>query len=197
VTQPVQEPLTQRSISNLAWRTGQLERRPTPSGEAGIPGFHGYRTQDITLVSANDNRINWDFWIIDDDTIFDVAVFGGDATDVALLVEGWYSVNVWAGFSNDPATGFAGIMLQHDATVVAAPDEGMGVTYPINFHTQSMLSFAKTAYYPPEFQTTDDSFAWVDRLEFYVVQNSGINRTITWAWCNIAYLGPRESTPTS
>ena len=33
MTQPVQEPTTQRSISGLKWRTNQIERRPAPTSE--------------------------------------------------------------------------------------------------------------------------------------------------------------------
>ena len=38
MTQPVQEPTNQRSISGLKWRTNQLERRPAPvSSSANLP----------------------------------------------------------------------------------------------------------------------------------------------------------------
>ena len=198
MTRPIYEPSLTRTDAQLGFGSDQLFRRPAPRSEAEIPGFHGYMTEDITLVTGTDARLEWDFWIIDDTTVFDVDTSGGDATDVYLLLDGWYSIDVWAGFTTLPATGFAGIMMIHDDTDIFGPSESQGVTYPLNFHLDTALKFTKVAYFPPDFLTQDPpSFAWADRLEFWVVQNAGINRTITWAYCNIGYLGVRGGTPSS
>lgn len=200
MTRPIYEPTPARKDSYLEFQTDQLFRRPAPpASEATIPGFHGWMTEDLVLTTGNDGQLAWDFWIIDDGSIFDATtITGGDATDVTLLIDGWYSIDCWALFSSAPATGFAGIMMIHDDTDVLAPAESQGVTYPLNFHLDTALKFTKVAYFPPVFLTQDPpSFAWADRLEFWVVQNAGINRTITAAYLNIGFLGPRESVPSS
>lgn len=199
MTRPIYEPSLQRTDARLGYGSAQLFRRPAPSSTPSIPGFHAYMTEDLVLTSGNDGRLEFDFWINDDDTVFEAGVIsGGDVTDVKLLLDGWYSVKCWAGFTSDPASGFAGIMMLHDDTDISASPEMQGVTYPVNFHTQATMTFSETSYYPPVFLTQDPpNFTWADRLEFWVVQNSGVSRTVTWAYLVIGYLGERRSTPTS
>lgn len=199
MTRPIYEPSLTRTDAVLGYGSDQLFRRPAPVNAYTIPGFHAYMTEDLVLTTGNDGRLEFDFWINDDATVFEAGTLsGGDVTDVKLLLDGWYSVKCWAGFSNDPATGFAGIMMIHDDTDISSPPEMQGVTYPVNFHTQGAMMFSQTSCYPPEFLTQEPpSFAWADRLEFWVVQNAGINRTITWAYLVIAYLGPRDETAPS
>lgn len=196
MTRPIYEPTPARYDAYNDFGNQQLFRRPAPTSEgATIPGFHGYMTEDLVLTTGNDGQLAWDFWVNDDDTIFEAGtITGGDATDVVLLVDGWYSIDVWAGFTTAPTTGFAGIMMIHDDTDIFGPSESQGVTYPLNFHLDTVLKFTKVAYFPPDFLTqVPPNFAWADRLEFWVVQNHGSNRTITWAYCNIGFLGPRQT----
>ena len=85
----------------------------------------------------------------------------------------------------------------HDDTDIVEPRNAMGVTYPMNWSSQATLTFQVVRCFPADF-TQDQTFAFVNRLEFWVIQNSGVNRTISDAYCNIAYLGPRnEATPSS
>lgn len=192
MTRPIYEPSLPRTDRALGFSSDQLFRRPAPTGGANvIPGFHGYKTEDLVLTTGNDGRLEWDFWDIDDPTVFAVGtITGGDATEVKLLLEGWYAIHCWAGFTSDPATGFAGIMMIDDDTDIIESPKMMGVTYPVNFHLNCVLTFQIVRYYRPVFTTQQPpSFAWANNLEFWVVQNAGINRTITWAYCNIGYLG--------
>jgi hypothetical protein len=46
MTQPIQEPLTQRSIAYGAWRTNQLERRPSPAAEGCCDYPYVFRLND-------------------------------------------------------------------------------------------------------------------------------------------------------
>jgi hypothetical protein len=200
VTQPVQEPLTQRSISKLNWDTNQLYRRPTPSSESGIPGFHAYRESTLTMVTGVNAQINFDYWINDDDSIFEAgALAAGDLTEVKLLVEGWYSVFAWIHFSTQPTAGFSGINLVHDDTdIFENRSSAQGVVYPMNWTDQAAIVFSLTRYWPPVFLTQEPpNFSWVDRCEMWAIHNHGTNRTLDGAFLEFGYLGPRESTPTS
>lgn len=160
---------------------------------SGIPGYHAEMTTDLTLASGNDGQLKFDQWTNDNASIFeDGTLSGGRLTDVKLLVAGWYSVKCWIQFTTDPASGFAGIMMIHDDTDITAPSEMQGVTYPVNFHLSPAVTFSTVAYYPPVYQVQAvPNFAWADRLEFWAVHNAGVNRTITWAYLVIGYLGAR------
>lgn len=196
MTAPVQEPTPGREVSGLGYGSRQLFRRPAPvAGEATIPGFHGYKNTNTTCTTGVAERINWDLWTIDDLTVFDAGtVSGGDLQDIELLMEGWYSLSCWAQWSTAPTTGFSGIQMIHDDSDISEPTNAMGFTYPLNFTQAPALKYADIRCFPIDF-TQAQSFAFVDRLEFWVVHNHGSNRTLQNAYCQIAYLGLRPPGP--
>lgn len=199
MTRPIFEPTLPRVDAELGYGRDQLFRRPAPQGGSLIPGFHAHKESTLVLTNGNDGRLNWDEWIIDDDTVFQAGVLtGSDLTEIKLMLPGWYAVHCWATWSADPASGFGGISMLHDDTDIAEARQAMGLTYPVNFATAPTMTFQIVRYFPPDFTSAKPlNFAFVDRLEFWVVQNSGVNRTINEAYCNIAFLGPRNSTTPS
>jgi hypothetical protein len=119
VTQPVQEPLTQRSISSLQYGQNQLFRRPDPSGEGllwpwvvlensgqTLPGDGAFRESIFT-------QVYWDSSITPDPTTaggtdpFGVASVddgeGNDFWQLSIRIEGWYTFEIV--HSIDDATG--------------------------------------------------------------------------------------------
>lgn len=197
MTRPIYEPSLPRTDAVLGYGSDQLFRRPAPVNAYIIPGFHAYKNSTLTLTTGNDGRLNWDDWIIDDADVFAAgALSGSDLTEIKLLLPGWYAIHCWASWSAEPATGFAGIAMIHDDTDISEPRQAMGMTYPLNFNTAPTMTFQIVRNFPADF-TQVQTFAFVNRLEFWVVQNSGVNRTIANAYCNIAYLGPRDETAPS
>jgi hypothetical protein len=194
MTRPIYEPSLTRTDRALGFGNDQLFRRPAPQGgDSVIPVFTGWRTSNVTMVSGTETNLNWQFWNIEDTTVFDTDNSGGEAIAVYCLLDGWYSINVWINFTSIPASGFAGIMMIHDDTDIFEPAAVMGVTFPTNFSLDVVPTFQIVRYFPPLFQTQEPpSFAWADRLKFRAVQNAGVNRTLTQAYCNIGYLGPGD-----
>lgn len=62
MTQPVQEPATQRSIAAGTWNTNQLYRRPAPSaGETEIKSFKAtYTAGPQTMLPDTSSNVLWD-----------------------------------------------------------------------------------------------------------------------------------------
>jgi hypothetical protein len=110
VTQPVQEPLTQRAISKLTWDTNQLYRRPDVSRSAEawpwvvlensgqtLPGDSAFHESVFT-------QVYWDSSITPDPTTaggtdpFSVdSVSDGEGNDywqLRLRIEGWYTFEI-------------------------------------------------------------------------------------------------------
>lgn len=200
MTRPIYEPSLPRTDAVLGYGSDQLFRRPAPVSAYIIPGFHAYKNSNLTMVTGTNDQLRWDDWINDDVTIFEAgALSGSDLTEVKLLVEGWYSVLCWIHFSSPPTAGFAGITMIHDDTDITEPRAAaMGVTYPMNWSDNATVNFEVVRYFPPVFQTQDPpNFTWVDRLEFWAIQNHGSNRTLDNAFMEIAYLGPRDETAPS
>ena len=169
---------------------------PIPCSTAGaIPGFHAHKESTLTVVSGTESRLEWDEWIIDDTAVFEEGTLSGsDLTDIKLMQAGWYAIHCWANWSSLslPASGFAGIEMIHDNSDITEPSMIQGHNYPDNFALTSSMSFQITRSFPIEFMQTQ-TFAYVDRLEFWVIQNSGVDRTLNDAYCNIAYLGTRAA----
>lgn len=157
-----------------------------------LPGFHGHKNSTLILATGGDGRLNWDEWTIDGGTTFfqEGALVGADLSEVKLMLAGWYAIECWASWSAEPASGFAGIAAVDDDTDIAEPRKAQGMTYPLNFSSAPALCFQQVRFYPAVFTQTQ-TFAFVNRLEFWVVQNSGVNRTINEAYANIVYLGER------
>lgn len=170
----------------------------TPGGEdpiptLSLPGFHGFRNSTITCSSGSDSQISWDSWKIDDATYFtEGTLSGGKLTDFKLNLAGWYAISCKAWWAADPASGFAGIAMIHDDTDISEARDAQGLTYPVNFSSAPAIKFSDVRYFPTDYTQTQ-TLAWVDRLEFWIVQNSGVNRTLNNAYVDVVYLGPRPA----
>ena len=74
MTQPVQEPLTQRSISQLNWGQNQLFRRPDPNASSPVQIFRATRGFDASAVSVGSGgsqvTVDFDIWNWCDDSVF-------------------------------------------------------------------------------------------------------------------------------
>ncbi len=157
-----------------------------------MPGFHAHLTHLVTVPTGNNQRLEWDTWTIDSGTTYfqEGALLAGRLTEVKLMLAGWYAIECWASWSAEPASGFAAIAAVDDDTDVAEPRKAQGIGYPVNMSSAPALAFEQVRFYPAVF-TEVQTFAWVNRLEFWIVQNSGVNRTVNEAYANIVYLGER------
>ena len=201
MSKPIYEPTLPRTDAELGYGRDQLFRRPAPAPQGGslIPGFHARKTTNLTVPTANDQRINWDEWTIDGGTTYFQAgtIVAGALTDVLLNAAGWYAIFCYGVWLADPASGFGGIRMLDDDTDIAEEPKAMGLTFPVGFSTDVAMTYQAVRCYPADF-TQVQTFAFVNRFEFWVVQNSGVNRTLDSAYCNIAFLGPRDTaTPSS
>jgi len=155
------------------------------------PGFHAYKNSTLTLTTGNAGQLNWDSWLIDDAATFEEGTLSGpDLTDVKLMLPGWYAISCWASWATEPTAGFGGITMIHDDVDISEPRDAQGVTYPMNWPSQAAMQFAAIRYFPTDFTQTQ-TFAWVNRLEFWAIHNHGSNRDINNAYLDIAYLGAR------
>jgi len=176
----------------VTWAPFLRKRAAAAAGGGTIPGFHAWLAHSVTVPTGNNQRMEWDSWTIDGGTTYfqEGALSAGRLTEVKLMLAGWYAIECWAAWSSEPASGPAAIACVDDDTDVAEPRKAQGITYPINMSSAPALAFEQVRYYPADF-TEVQTFGWVNRLEFWVVQNSGVNRTMNEGYCNIAYLGAR------
>jgi hypothetical protein len=120
MTQPVNEPTTQRSIAYGAWRTNQLERRPSPQ-TAGDPSIYAVVTWlDGADVGPDDhfNPESWDdFYLSEDAAESEVLKAPDSATQFGIILEGaedpdpnaeagYWMQQVVAEWSETPITGW-------------------------------------------------------------------------------------------
>ncbi len=157
-----------------------------------MPGFHAHLTHNVTVPTGNNQRLEWDTWTRDGGTTYfqDGALSAGRLTEVRLMLAGWYARMCWATWSAEPASGFAGIAAIEDDTDIAESRKVQGVTYPVNMSSAPAIVFQDVRFWPADFTETQ-TFAFVNNVEFWIVQNSGVNRTCNEAYANIVYLGER------
>jgi hypothetical protein len=164
---------------------------------APLASFHATKASSTTFSSGNSGRLEWDTWetrgplagVFEDGTLN-----GPDLTDVKLLLRGWYSVHCWAQWSTS-FTGYTSIAMIHDDTDISEPRLSQGEHHPQNFSSESASAFQVVRYLPPYSRMTEPpNFAWIDRLEFWIVQDSGSNRNVQDALLEIAYWGGAETT---
>lgn len=70
MTQPVQEPTTQRDIARLGFGTEQLFRRPAPESGVLIEYFRAVRYTTLTVAGASQVVVDWDEWEVCREDIF-------------------------------------------------------------------------------------------------------------------------------
>lgn len=90
MTQPIQEPTTQRSISQGKWGENQLFRRPAPPSGAGIACLRAYRFSDPLPVSGLGTSVElwWTAWENCDTDVFEPQTIGDEMNRLDLLVPG-------------------------------------------------------------------------------------------------------------
>lgn len=161
-----------------------------------LPGFHAHLTTSHTLTTANDTVLLFDEWTMDGaagEFFNEGALSGGRLEGFRLVQEGWYSLNCWIDWSTNPASGFAGIMmLDFDNDWFVSPIM-QGVTYPLNWHLDTVQTFNIVRYYPSVYWHDEDPEAPLTEVEFWAVHNAGVNRTIAEAGVEIVYLGARAT----
>jgi hypothetical protein len=125
VTQPIQEPLTTRSIGSLQWGQNQLFRRPDPNAGAGNRPWVALVNEGQTIPNNTDKfslftDLYYDPALVPGGSMGDVFIFdvetedGNDYWELQTLAEGWYTleyVSFWGTFTSPPAT--AGYALQY------------------------------------------------------------------------------------
>lgn len=113
MTQPIQEPMTQRSISSLRWGENQLYRRPRPPG--GVTPIPWVRLKQLnqgqTWTTNDEQFVYYDdvCYSTDPDgteffTVVDRSIPGDNAM-VQPLVGGIFQMTFMADFDNAPLTG--------------------------------------------------------------------------------------------
>lgn len=183
MTQPVQEPTNQRSISGLKWRTNQLERRPAPPSTNVIPVFHAEQSSSSlqTIADSATTIVKFNSWNNGDPTVFDVGVTGGLLDTIILLQPGVYSCTLsFEWLVNFNATMFLAMLSDYDFAQVAGFPGSAG-----GWVGSPAATFELT--YPAPFEPTPGSMGIV----WTVRQHSGVGRDTdfgTFVQCR--YHGP-------
>ena len=199
MTQPIQEPLVQRSISQLTWGSNQLFRRPDPNASSPIIALRA--TYDpsggLTVATDTETIINWDTWENEDTSIFEEVLVAGDLQTVRLIAIGVYSITVgilWETAFTSPTE--IDILDQSNASSGFFNNAGMCGMFP-RAEGGSQFTYATTftaiRKYPLLGVTDGDITgsppiygSWLVK----VAQWSGISRDLEGAWMDCFYWGP-------
>jgi hypothetical protein len=204
VTQPVQEPLTQRSISKLNWDTNQLYRRPDPNA-AFIPAcLRAFYAPSGGLTVGNgveSSFFTFQDWVNEDPNVFQEVLFSGDLQKVDLREEGIYTVTINLVWETDFAFPTGVLWLDGSTTASNWPFAGNG---NMNAGTYAPVEVCDSFCYPvtmsitrkfPRFGTTAISGGDMAQVSCKAIQYSGVNKDLASAYLEIFYWGPtREPT---
>ena len=197
MTQPIQEPLTQRSISKLTWDTNQLYRRPDPNRATGPIALRGLRDYGTGLVvaTATETPILFDDWENEDATVFGETLSGGNLQKVSFLQQGIYTITLTI-FWETEFDGVTEIALLDDSTTAGnwpfgqSPNMGQFGSGRTSDSFSYPLTLSITKKYPRYLTTAGDVSGGVYGQIFpKVFQRSGTNKDLTWASLDVYYWG--------
>jgi hypothetical protein len=113
VTQPIQEPITQRTISSLGYGDRQLFRRPAPSNSSEVVWARRaqYDTSDQVITSGSEINVQLNTFFTDYADYFQ-AYDSGSEDGITVLVDGLYAITYrlfWDDWPNAHQITFNGI----------------------------------------------------------------------------------------
>lgn len=185
MTQPIQEPTTQRSVSRLTWGENQLFRRPAPPtgdnrpwARLAKPFPDGTFYPNQVIANNTDETLEFDetYNLDSGDSGFDYfSAVGTPINTLRIETPGLYSVTfecIW----NDAQTFPWYISVSGD-----------GMNWPHRFHfgywdTSGSEEAKGTGTYVHRYEANDD-------LEVHIYQRSGGNRTLNAFYLEAVYLG--------
>lgn len=192
MTQPIQEPSTDRALQAFAYARDQIFRRPPPLGSNPHQTFRAYRALSPVSISGAGarNQILFDIWENCNTDIFDDVLSGDNLMRVDCLIPGIYTV-CWGVLYDVNLTDTSGMCLE-DTDPVFGPLEywtlhgrmGNGVD---TFQSGSVMTIQTfTRSYP-----TSDPFSSGDQfpvgMTFHAAQITGSTEDIEFAFLDIQW----------
>lgn len=192
MTQPIQEPSTDKALQGMAYARDQIFRRPPPLGGGPVQVLRAYRALDPVTISGTGTgaTFTWDIWENCNDAIFDPHLIGDEMDALDLLLPG--KVTICWGVKYEVALSDSSAMQLIDDEPAFGPNTYSTVHARSTNGVDSMQGFPSLMIqtFSRSYPTTDPFSSgnqFPVRFTWKAAQISGTSRDIEFAFLDVGW----------